>query len=347
MRKTVEIWGILPPPAGGVSIYCKRLSESLLENGKDVTFLNFSKSASSEAYVRNVRCAVLELLRLPFVTERIIHVQFRNPVFLSLLCLSGWKHDIVITLHNRKTELQHGISKLLLQMFFKRVKYVILNDVTFLPILKEKYSLDSEKAVILPAFIPPRANERRGLTPEIEDFVSGHSIILSANASILIRNSWGDVYGMDQLIPMMDFLVNQEKLDVGLVFMLSEIGDEAYWMECLDRIGALGLKENFLISLNSPANGFEVWERSDVFIRPTMTDMEGISVKEALTVGTPVVASSVCKRPDECLLYEPGNVDQLCSQVLSLIREPKRIQYSSQVDAVHEIGRLYEMLELK
>lgn len=42
-------------------------------------------------------------------------------------------------------------------------------------------------------------------------------------------------------------------------------------------------------------NAFEYWKISDVFIRPTTTDIEGISVKEALWVNTPAIASDVCR----------------------------------------------------
>jgi len=54
---------------------------------------------------------------------------------------------------------------------------------------------------------------------------------------------------------------------------------------------------------------------SDVFIRTTWKDGDSISVREALAVGVPAVASNVGTRPAGAILFEPGNVDELVSSV--------------------------------
>src|SRR5947209_1579274 len=59
--------------------------------------------------------------------------------------------------------------------------------------------------------------------------------------------------------------------------------------------------------------------KSDVFVRPTFRDGDAISVREALTLGVPVVASRVGNRPDGAVLFEVGNKTQLVERMRSTV----------------------------
>lgn len=50
---------------------------------------------------------------------------------------------------------------------------------------------------------------------------------------------------------------------------------------------------------------------SDVFVRPTLRDGDSISLREALGLGVPVVASRTGFRPRGAILFEPGDSGQL------------------------------------
>ena len=54
---------------------------------------------------------------------------------------------------------------------------------------------------------------------------------------------------------------------------------------------------------------------SSVFVRPTFRDGDSISVREAISLGVPVVASSVGTRPEDTLLFEVGDLDGLVAQI--------------------------------
>lgn len=340
----VELWGVYPPPIGGISMYCKRLVETLYNRDENISLLNFAKSKSSLPYIKNVRFAIIEIILLPFKSRRIIHLQLRNVLFLSFLFLFSRKHIIIITLHNRKMLLLKGLRKKIISLFFNRVKYIIYNDFTYTEQFLPMYKVDINKIVVLPTYIPPFESEKKGVTPDIEKFCESHKYLLSTNANILVRNVWGDVYGFDQLIELMNRLVNGEKMDVGLIFMLAQIGDKEYYTECVRKISELGLTNNFLIVVNSKVNGFEVWEKTNLFIRATMSDMEGISVKEALQFGVPVIASAVCCRPQQAVLYEPGNVCDLFEKTVNLLNSRERVEYQPDVDVPSEIYKIYNKL---
>jgi glycosyltransferase involved in cell wall biosynthesis len=55
--------------------------------------------------------------------------------------------------------------------------------------------------------------------------------------------------------------------------------------------------------------------RSTVFVRPTFRDGDSISVREAMSLGVPVVASNVGTRPEGTLLFEVGDLEALICQV--------------------------------
>ena len=343
-RSKVEIWGVYPPPIGGISAYCKKLTDALHGMDETVTMRNFAHSRSGCDYVKDVRSQIWEFIRLPFISRRIIHVQLCNPWFLTALYAVSRRHDIVITLHNRKLLLLKGWKEMMVRRFLSRARAIIFNDPQFVELLGSKYGIDKSVMTVLPTYIPPTDSERRGVPQEIESFCQKFQYTISTNAHSLIRNAWGDVYGFDQLIGMMDILVNRRGMDVGLVFLFAVKGDKDYFDQCVERIKSLGLEERFLLVIGSDANGFEVWERSNLFVRATNSDMEGISVKEALQFGTPVVASDVCTRPSEAILYHKGDVEELSSKCADALEAGKRVEYHPQYTVPEKVMEIYNRI---
>jgi glycogen(starch) synthase len=65
-----------------------------------------------------------------------------------------------------------------------------------------------------------------------------------------------------------------------------------------------------------------IMARCDVFVRPTLEDGDSLSVREASSLGIPVVASRVGTRPDGVILFRPGDAEDMLSKVESaLIRK--------------------------
>ena len=55
----------------------------------------------------------------------------------------------------------------------------------------------------------------------------------------------------------------------------------------------------------------------DVFVRPTLADGDSVSVREALALGRPVVATAVGHRPEEVRLVPPGDPQALAQALLA------------------------------
>ena len=58
-----------------------------------------------------------------------------------------------------------------------------------------------------------------------------------------------------------------------------------------------------------------LWENVDLYVRPTSTDGDSVAVREALEAGAQVVTTDVVERPDKCILYHQGNVEEASQKV--------------------------------
>ena len=65
--------------------------------------------------------------------------------------------------------------------------------------------------------------------------------------------------------------------------------------------------------------------RSAVFVRPTYRDGDSISVREAMLLGVPVVASNVGTRPEGTILFEAGDVNGLVEKMAGVVEPRARL----------------------
>jgi glycosyltransferase involved in cell wall biosynthesis len=63
------------------------------------------------------------------------------------------------------------------------------------------------------------------------------------------------------------------------------------------------------------ARALAVVAASDLFVRPTLADGDALSVREALALGRPVVASDVGTRPDKTRTFSAGSAAALAEQI--------------------------------
>lgn len=316
MNRKIEIWGSYPPPIGGVTIHIYRLIHRLHEYDQSIILKNFGYNTSNIPYIRHARFSGFEFIKLLFIKKRLIHLQSNNFLAFLLLLLFGKKHRLGITLHNKNLiKVQSRFKYEIIQSFLQEAKFIILNDPNYKQQLINTFHLKENRIHVLPAFIPPLPCEYKGIDQSILDFKQKFSFVISANAYKLRIENNIDIYGFDLLIHLIKFLIDKD-INVGLIFCLPLIGDQDYYNKCLLLIDKLKIAQHILIYQKQITNGFEIWQNSDLFIRPTSTDIEGISVKEALFCGTPAIASDVCVRPKEAILFRNRDFKDLSNKVL-------------------------------
>jgi glycosyltransferase involved in cell wall biosynthesis len=79
---------------------------------------------------------------------------------------------------------------------------------------------------------------------------------------------------------------------------------------------------------------------ADVVLRPTWYDGDAISVREALYLGTPVVASDTGMRPEGVLLTPPRDAEALAEVTLAALAQPRRTAERPPLEADHLAGVL-------
>lgn len=345
MKREINIWGSIPPPYGGVGMHILRLLNGLKKKKANVVLKNYMPQDDLKI---DYCFVVRELLKLPFIKTKILHFHMSSTLLCIVLLTFGFRHKIGITIHNQRSILiKNRIIKYIFSKFYQRCDFIIMNDEVYSKKFAHYFNISEIKKIcIVPAFIPPTDEERTGVDDSVKSFRDSFDFIISSCSYGLTRENGHDVYGVDMLIELV-YRLKLRNIDAGLLLCLSHIVDQNYYEQLKNRIKEYGIDRNVFILNKEVPNGFEYWEISDVFIRATKTDMEGISVKEALSLGTSVIASNVCKRPSQCILYRDGDIDDLYEKVHTLFLSGKykeKINYENPQDVVETIYNIYKEL---
>ena len=82
-----------------------------------------------------------------------------------------------------------------------------------------------------------------------------------------------------------------------------------------------------------------------VFVRPTICDGDSLSVREALALRVPVVASDTDFRPEGVILFRRGDVDDLVTALTRALQPPAGSAHAgADGDAFDRLLAVYERL---
>ena len=125
-------------------------------------------------------------------------------------------------------------------------------------------------------------------------------------------------YGFDLLIEALSRL-RARYPSLGCVVM----GNGEDSAAAMQMVGKSGLKDNVRLAGDVDHGAcLAVMSRCNVFVRPTLQDGDSVSVREALSLGVPVVASRVGTRPENAVLFMPGNVSELVTRIEETLGRP-------------------------
>ena len=322
----IGIIGTCPPPYGGVTVHIQRLMKKLDELNIDYVLYDIFgvKRENKENRIVCIKHPKLWIIKY-FLSphNEIIHNQttdWRGQIIVGLMGLLGKK--TISTLHSEKlikSWKDYNVIK-------RKVIQIALKSTTILIVVNSdirefcvSLGIDPDKIFLIPAFIPPalEKEEMNEIPKDIRDFLDSHYPILSANAFKIIFFKGVDVYGIDLCIELC-YKLKQHWNDVGLLFFLPQIGDTQYFSKLQQRIIALNLQNNFLF-VTQPYPFYPVLLKSSIFIRPTNTDGDAVSLREALYFGVPSVASNVVIRPEGTILFKNRDIDDFTLKVKDLL----------------------------
>lgn len=325
----IAIIGTYPPPYGGISIHVKRLKKYLEKNNVKVSIYseaNCVKDISNGIF--NIKSYRKFIFMVPFIKADIIHfhsISIRVRILLGFYKLLNKK--IILTIHGDSAynQLKNSsclIRFLLIKSFNKIDKIVCVNN----DIIKDlsEYKIDKRKLILIPAYSSPFEEKRdfEKISGDVWEFINNSKFLICANGWIRFNNNV-DLYGIDMLIE----LIRRIKLcgkDVKLLIAL--LGAEAqnknekiYYEDLKNKINEYELQKDILVHEVKDTEFYPILKRSQLFIRPTNTDGDAVSLREALYYHVPAIASDVVSRPCGTMVFNNRNMNELFNLTISLI----------------------------
>lgn len=312
----ILIIGSAPPPLGGVTVFIKRLKHKLIKENNLVDIFDYSREFILLRY--------LKLFLLFFQKYDRIELNILTlPIAIIFLIFNLPQKTNYIVHSNRNVDNWSRLKRLIFKTFLIRCGNVILVGPHLLePFIKVNIKLD-KNIKIQNAYLPPNLEEEKEILSsypkELNVFIEEHKPLLMANAFKIVFYNNEDLYGLDLCVQLIKSL-KKEFSDIGLVFALPEIGDSDYFNQIKELINKGNLNKNIFF-MTGQKEMWPLFNKVDIFLRPTNTDGDSVSVREALYLNCKVIASDVCDRPKNTILFKNRNIDDLtrrCKDVLAV-----------------------------
>ncbi|MBM7571380.1 glycosyltransferase [Aquibacillus albus] len=348
-KKSIVMIGPFPPPIGGISIHTSRLVSEINKKYK-IFKIDTSRNRIIQGVIL-LKLLILSKVKLStFIVHNHVFKLWSNSIIVFLCKFFGVKY--IQTIHSFRINHDELGSKEI-----KLIKFIIRNTYKTIAvsnkIREDLLQFDpslSEKITVIPAFIPyenKQVSSKKYLDDlQISEFLKSHEVILCANAYKIVFYNNEDLYGLDLCIDLMG-KIKQLDFNVGFIFMLPQISNSEYYNNLLEKIRELGLEQDFLF-INKEVDLVPLFEYVDIFLRPTNTDGDALSIRESLYSGTPCIASDVVDRPLGTVTFKNRNVVDLYEKVQNVIinleEEKAKVRNFSNTheEFIDKYYRLYE-----
>jgi glycogen(starch) synthase len=324
----VLLIGPISPPFGGVASHIERLRRLLPPQDLRVGVLSHYGAPATPPDIAGYlhRNPLLYWAAIRRHKSRIVHYHHSHWLLLVAVGLAahGDSRRYVVTVHGHELE----------TVLHSRIRPVAalarwaLRQFDDVIAVSEEIASDirahggAERVHIIPAFLAPGPAEPVKLDAKSEEFFAGGSPVLVASCSQLCaRPGTSDRYGFDLAVEAFCEIGGRNpgiRLALFLGRPPSTRGEHEYVQLLERRVLASGLGRRLLILVEAPlppAFSYDV-----VYLRPTLTDGDAVSVREALAMNVPVLASDVVRRPAGTRTFRGGDAGALCSELTELLR---------------------------
>ncbi len=302
MKKKLKILitGPIAPPAGGISIHIQRLTH-LLKDEFNIDLIDESHVKKAGIfYMRSLN--PISYIKKVLRTD-ILFIQGGNKLFKTIHILTGklLSRKVIITIHGygkRRSQPFRAIDS----FFFSMANKIVLVN----PDIFSKLPLPRKKCVLKHAFLPPVMKDEPELPSAVIAWLkkqrSAGKIIVCANASRLTLHNNEDLYGLDMCIETARQLIAKGE-PVAFIYTVSALERGAdLFNKNLQLINELGLQDHFML-ISEKLSFVRLIENADIVIRPTNTDGDALTIREALYLGKPTIASDIVEKPASTILF--------------------------------------------
>jgi len=358
--KLVQI-GRYPPPYGGITIHVQRLTEFFIQNNIDCKVLDlFEHSGSAGAHPLFVETLtetgwqrylnLFQLIRRYEVDIAHIHVSDMGRLVWgapALLRLLHCRRRVMTIHHGAFVENYKHKSKLERALICQTLRQL---DVLVLPTEALRRQVIAElgnnirRSEVIPTFIGFSALEHSASFALYDDFVQGlKSQDPNPQAVILISGYGFEHYGFGLVYQALQLLAAQG-IRLAVIVSFYGSGNQEYMNEVVSDFRHHS--PTLVVQDLAPSDFRCILAKSDIYVRPTTIHSCGVTVYEALALGTLCVASDVCDRPQGTILHRTGDATSLAEMICSALGQlhNHKLPTESPVGGEHEILSLYESL---
>lgn len=311
MKMHVLQLGPYPPPRGGVQTNMLAIQDELFENEHQssiiaITKVDEKREDENVYYPQNP----LELIKLIFKLKYdILHLHIGGGLplrvqLLILICGMFARGKTVMTFHSGGYTVSDDGQKAspwnLRGFAFRRFDKIIVVNKLMIEMF-EKFGVKSDKIKLIYPFALSKPKVGVEIPEKFEKFWEKHEKVL-ITVGLLETD-----YDLPQQIDVMEKVLKKH-LKTGLVI----IGSGSLHESLEKLIASKPYAEHILLAGDTDRDVvLHLIERADLMLRTTVFDGDAISVREALFLGTPVIATDNGMRPDGLNLIPVQNIDAL------------------------------------
>lgn len=243
-----------------------------------------------------------------------IQVNTGNYIVFTLLLFFGFSRKCVYVDHNSSRRFSKSLlPKSITSAFLARCKEIVLVNKDLVVNYKIFGCNLGYKISVESPFIPPDINSKESIISTYPEklrtlmSVAKNRNIVCMNASVpVLDDKNNDVYGLDLCLDVFNELAKKYR-DLFFIIAIPSFLDTEFSMHIKNKSEKLQLEHDNFFLLNSQIELWPIFEKSLIFLRPTSTDGDSISIHEALYFGCNVIASDVVTRPESTITYRYDN----------------------------------------
>jgi glycogen(starch) synthase len=306
--------GPYPPPEGGITRNMLAIRGRLFVRGDHCSIVATSQSTRvvKEPDVYHPRSATELISHIRKIDHDILHLHVggditRRVLSLMIAAVTLGKRPL-LSFHSggypRTTEAQSAQPNSARGRIFRRFSRIVAMNEELADLFRRYGVLDERIAVIAPfALVPPDPTTK--LRDDIAEFSSSHSPLLVSVGGL--ESDYEPLFLIDAMRGVLKRHPNAGLIIVGGGSMKSEV--ESALARC-------GHADSILLACDVPHDEtLMLIAMADALLRITLFDGDAISVREALFVGTPIIATNNGMRPAGVVLTPRGDADDLVKNV--------------------------------
>ncbi|CAN5494591.1 hypothetical protein BH10ACI3_BH10ACI3_18590 [soil metagenome] len=336
--------GPYPPPEGGISRNMLAIRDEVRLRGGRCSIIATSKSSrvDDEADVYHPRSPLALLKLLSSLKFDVLHLHVGGEVTPRVLSLASaaaffGRGKSVLTLHSGAYPLtpkaKAASPASIRGRIFRRFSRIIAVNDAIADVFR-RYGVDSERIEVILPFALSLPDEKVAVPHDLAAFFQRHSPLLLAVGGL--EEDYDPLFQIEAMKAVLTGFPNAGLMIVGDGSMREQVEQVAASSGYADSIFIAG-NVNHAVTLHQIND-------ADILLRTTRFDGDAISVREALFLGTPVIATDNGMRPDGVHLIGIGDKEGLADGVKMIAKAGKTAAIvnptnNSNITAVVELYR--------